>query len=496
MILQSIRFKIILWYMLILAVTLAVFSGVIFHIFRTSLYDGLDDLLLSEAEGVANSIDTYWETEKIEAVKDGIKTTVFIKINNLNFRKIAQHWVEEKSNDPRLISEVVQIFNDEGMHIASSRNVPSISALPDDALGSVLKGKGYFHNLEIATDKRPLYLRAVTIPVFENRAVAYIVRVAIPLDTINTALGRLKTLLFVFLPLTVFSTGIIGAFLAKITLHPVDDMIRTIQQIKSDNLKLRIAIPDTEDEIKKLSKTFNDMLEELDKAFSLQKQFTQDVSHELRTPLTILRGEMEVALKKIRSPKEYETVLKSSLEEINKMQELADNLLILARFDSRQVPFEPRELSLNELVEDVLKKIAKVSEQKKISLVFSCSSRITLEGDESQLTRLFVNLVDNAVKYTPEGGSIDITASTATGKAEIKISDTGTGIDPQEIPLLFDRFYRAEKSRSSVGFGLGLSISKSIIDNHKGSIRVESMPGKGATFIVSLPLTHGMPQKD
>ncbi|MCX5656644.1 MAG: heavy metal sensor histidine kinase [Candidatus Omnitrophica bacterium] len=485
---KSIRFKIILWQVLILAVTFFLFSILLYHNFSRSLYENLDDLLQSKAEGTANSIDAYWETEKLEATENGKESNVFSKINNVNFAKIAQRWVKEKSSDPRLMDIIVQIFDVNGENIISSKNIPNTMNLAKETFNYVSKGNYYFNNLNIeSSEGKQFPLRLLGIPVIENNKVAYIVQVAGSLIPLHLALNTLRARLFLFLPLIVFLTGIAGMFLAKLTLKPVDNMIETVRQITADNLQLRIDIPDTKDEIKKLAETFNDMLNRLNKSFSSQQLFIQDVSHELKTPLTTLKGEIEIALKRIRSVQEYDSILHSSLEDINRINRLVEDLLVLTRFDNREVPLETKSLDLSILIERVVDDIKILAEQKNIKIFFSEQDGVVLDVDENKIRRVFLNILDNAIKYTPQNGKVTLSLEKENNLARIQISDTGIGIPEDELPHIFDRFYRVDKSRSSYGSGLGLSIAKSIVETHRGSIDVESRSGQGTTFTISLP---------
>ncbi len=481
-----------LWYMLILAVTLSVFSIFLYQNFKHSLYSHVDDLLQSKAEGISDAIDTYWEIEKLSADKKAIAKGVFNKTNNINFIKIAQEWVEEKSSDPKLVNIIVRIFDANGAQVVSSKNIVYGKQLSKEILNDVLSGRSRFddYNLSMPQDKN-LLIRLFTMPIIEDNKVAYIVQVGRTLDLINTALKRLRAILFLLLPATVFLTGIAGATLAKLSLGPVDNMIKTIRQITAENLKLKINIPDTKDEIKSLAETFNGMLTRLDSAFSSQKQFIQDVSHELKTPLTILKGQLEVTLKKIRSHEEYESVLISSLEEIDKISKIVENLLVLARFDTSQMPFEVKKIHLNSLIKIILDDIKILAEQKNIKIDFSADEEIILEADENQLRQLFLNLLDNAIKYNIDSGNISIALNkTSDESVRVSISDTGIGIPENDQSRIFDRFYRVDKSRNSQGFGLGLSIAKSIVALHKGEINFTSRPGQGTTFTVLLPLSY------
>jgi heavy metal sensor kinase len=267
-------------------------------------------------------------------------------------------------------------------------------------------------------------------------------------------------------------------------------MIKTIHQITAENMKLKLEVPHTKDEIQKLAETFNDMLQRLEKSFTSQRKLFEDLSHELKTPLTVLKGEFEIILKKPRSSEEYASVLKSALEEINKITKLAENLLLLARFDSKEAFPEKRRLDLNSLLTGVMKNIKGISELKEISILFRPGEGLVMDADEAQLKTLFFNILDNAVKYTGRGGRISVSAEKCARMAKIKISDTGIGIPEDEIEHIFDRFYRVEKSRNGSGYGLGLNISKAIVEAHGGTIEAKSAPLQGTTFIINFPLAQ------
>ena len=489
---KSIRFKFFFWYVIILAVTFSLFSIILYSNLKASLYKKSDELLLSRAEGVAGSIDTYWETEKLEAEKSGITSAVFSKINNSNFKKIAQRWVKEKTNDPQLLNIMIQVYGPSGELIAFSQSPQAQISLSQQALGYALKGSNYFDNRQIGLKKDELLpIRILTIPVIENSRVAYIVQVASPLATVYGALSRLRIILFVLLPLTVCAASMAaGEFLTSITLKPISKMIHTARQItKSGNMELRIKLPESKDEIRQLADTFNDMLDKINKSFISQKQFIQDISHELRTPLTIVKGELEVTLKKKRFVDEYPSILRSNLEEINKISRIVDNLLMLARFDSEGVALKRESLDLLQLIKDILGDVEMLATHKGILINLLAKERLIMDGDKERLSRVFLNLFDNAIKYTPENGRLTLELEKKNNTAVIKISDSGIGIVDEDLPFIFDRFYRGDKSRSSAGFGLGLSIARSIVQAHHGRIEAESKPNQGATFIISLPLS-------
>lgn len=334
-----------------------------------------------------------------------------------------------------------------------------------------------------------LDLRIVQIPVYEQGKVAYIVQVASPLSSIVVTMNRLKLILFLLLPVMVVLASVFaGEFLASITLKPLKNMIETVCQITAGNMSLRVAVPESQDEIRELAETFNDMLLKIQQVLVSQRQFIQDVSHELRTPLTIMRGEMEVALKRQRSTEEYHAVLASSLDETKKVGKLLEDLLALARFDSSSdtLAKEPTDMSL--LMGEIVEDMDSLARRKAIDIGITGQQGVVLPLDRIRIMRAFINIVDNAVKYTPEQGRISIEVIRVNQSAIVTITDTGIGIPGNDLDHIFDRFYQADKSRSSAGAGLGLSIARSIIEAHGGTITVESVEDQGTSFLVSLPM--------
>lgn len=486
---KSIRFKITILYMAILALTLTSFSFLLYHNVSRSLYANMDTLLKSKAGGITRAINTYWEASNLEAIESGVKPSdILRKRRNFNFAKIAQKWVREESNDPQLVDIIVQVFDTDGASIASSKNRQGITQIPARDFLSVLQGNSRLDTVMSGPGQAKMALKIFTTPVFEDEKVAYIVQVSSPLISIQDALNNLKVTLFILFPVTVLATGVMGAFLAKVTLRPVDNMIHTIHQITAENMKLKLDVPSTKDEIQKLAETFNSMLGRLEQAFLSQKKLFGDLSHELKTPLTILKGEFEVALKKVRTSDDYESLLKSALEEIDRITKLAESLLLLARLDSKEVFIEKKNLDLGLLVQAVVNNIKWFAQLKQIGVSLASAEGLFLNGDENQLKTLFLNVLDNAVKYTPPKGEIKVTLDKDRDTARVRIQDTGLGISEEEMCHIFDRFYRIKNAHDSAGFGLGLSITKSIAEAHGGSIKVESTPGKGSAFTIRLPL--------
>jgi signal transduction histidine kinase len=277
--------------------------------------------------------------------------------------------------------------------------------------------------------------------------------------------------------------------------------------ITSKNLNQRIEPLKVRDEISRLIETFNEMISRLDRSFRQVKQFSTDASHELKTPLTILKGEVEVALRKERGPREYEQILKSNLEEINRMSQIVEDLLLLSKADSGEIRLNREDMNLTEVLNEVVAQVNLLAKSKNLGIeTANHHEEIHIFGDPLRIRELLLNLIENGIKYTEEGGSIHILLTKDTlvqdGKqsdraqgeqaefVKIIVSDTGIGIAKEDQERIFDRFFRVDKARSREqgGSGLGLSICKWIVKAHRGEIEVESELGKGSSFIVKLPI--------
>ncbi len=253
-----------------------------------------------------------------------------------------------------------------------------------------------------------------------------------------------------------------------------------------------IDIGKRKDELGKLGQTFNEMITRLRDAFQRINQFSIDVSHELKTPLTIIKGGTEVTLRKDRGPEEYKGLLKSHLEEIDRMSRIIDDLLLLSKADTGEMKLNLEEIDLRDFVIDVYMDMKMFAEKKNVQLSVEDIPDTRLRGDELKLRRMLRNIVDNGIKYTPGGGIVEISSVLDDGFVSINVRDTGIGITEDDIRYVFDRFYRADRSRKrESGSGLGLSISKWIAEAHNGVIEVRSNPASGSLFSIKLPISGG-----
>jgi heavy metal sensor kinase len=266
----------------------------------------------------------------------------------------------------------------------------------------------------------------------------------------------------------------------------LEDISAAADKIATGQLSQRINVADTDNELGRLAVLLNSTFARLETAFAQQKQFTSDAAHELRTPLTVILAQVQTALKRERSPSEYRRSLESCLRAAQRMRKLVESLLDLAQFDAGQQQLKHFPFDLAETAQDCIDLVQPLAEARGIKLSANLPS-LSCVGDPERISQVLTNLLTNAVEYTPPGGEVRIEAQSKNGMACVDVADTGPGIPPEELPHLFDRFYRVDKSRSALHAGLGLAIVKAIVEAHGGTISVSSPAGGGATFSFQLP---------
>jgi heavy metal sensor kinase len=332
-------------------------------------------------------------------------------------------------------------------------------------------------------------IRMLTWPVIGAGRVIAVVRVGMSEMSMQRTMSTFMLTMAALFPLALILASGGGWFLAHRALKPVDRMTQTARRIGAGQLHARLDLSGANDELDRLAETLNEMLGRLEAAFTEMRQFTADASHELQTPLTILRGEIEIALRSKRSQEEYVDVMKSALEEIERISLLVEGLLLLARSDAGVLKMDCKPLDLMIVTEEVLNQLAPLASSKPVTLVLGHVEPLQISGDPVHLRRLLFNLVDNAVKYTPPEGSVRVSIDREDGWARLSVADTGIGIPAQDRDRIYQRFFRSADARSAQGgSGLGLSIVKSITEAHGGRIDLETSQGKGSIFRVYLPL--------
>jgi heavy metal sensor kinase len=452
----SIRWRLALWNTLALAVVLLGFSTLVYGLLARALYQQFDRSLMTELQ----------ELENDPRLADDPAARL-------------HHWIGELKEQENIFCIV---YDAAGTVTDHTRDLPPESAPPAPPLAP---GDHRFGEAMV-----PLVGRQRTLSSrLRLGGQEYTVLLLAPLEEVDRELGRFLSVLGLAVPLALAVSGGLGYLLARKALAPLDQLHHLTEEITADRLDRRLPVANSRDELGRLTQTINAMIARLERSFAEIRRFTADASHELRTPLTAIRTEAEVALSRPLSPADYQQLLGSILEEWERLTRLTDQLLALSREDAG-IARPIRELvDLSAQVEGAVETMRPLAEAKKLGLHAESRETIKIHGDGARLREVFYNLLDNAIKYTPEGGSIAVVLRRQGPTAVITVHDTGIGIPAEHLPRVFDRFYRVDKARSREegGTGLGLSIAKAIVTAHGGQIELASVLNQGTTCTVTLP---------
>jgi heavy metal sensor kinase len=459
---QSIGFRLAAWYFLVFACGLAAFSIASWFAMRASIYHAVDDELRDRVRGVAKFMS--------------------LQISSLSIPEIRDEFREHSVLGPG--GDLFQVSDHDGQWLYRSvpledNNVPIVSpsalVAPRFETFEVQRRSLRFYSQRIVVDGKP-----------------YTVQVAAPMHEAFEALQRFRLLLLFAAPLLLVAASSGGYWLSTRALAPVDEISRSAQRISIENLAERLPVTQTGDQLQRLTETLNAMFTRLEASVRRITQFTADASHELRAPISLIRTTAEVAVQRTdRTANEYFEALQEILEESERTTQVVDSLMLMARADSGKETLERASVDACAVVRGAAEQGEKLARHHAIGFIASLpSGPVPIQADGDALRRALLILIDNAVKYTPKGGSVQVNLGTRNGCAIVSVSDTGIGIAQPDLAHIFDRFWRADRARSREqgGAGLGLSIAKWIVEMHRGSIDVESEPGKGSTFHVQIPL--------
>lgn len=489
---NTITFKISILYTGILGAILLVFSGILYFSISYSLYANLDDNLELKTREVTTAINSY-----LKVIGSDRKSFVFSVKRAIRLEDREPGPAQLEATEDRWLdtAEKLDLKDDFILFAAAGGEVIAFSEnLTDEMIDLFRKlptlpgGEPAVFN-EVGWEKEAF--RIITVP-YKYQEADYIIQVGTSLKPAIWLLRREKMFIVADIFLVLLFTAFLGRFFARRILRTVKDIARTARGISSEDLSARVSTQHADEEMLALVEAFNDMISRLERSFETIGQFSSNVSHEMKTPLAIMRGEAEVALRKVRTPEEYQEVLDRILIQIKRLLGTVDSLLLLMRIDYRPEAVRLKPIDLSSFLHDVQEQTVVLAEKKGIAVVADIPPEpIPVQGDEIRLRSLFMNLVSNAMRFTPAGGSIFLTAHSDGRNVSVTVRDTGPGIAPKDLPRVFDRFFHKNPAhlRDGRGSGLGLSLALSIARRHDGGITASSPPGEGACFTVTLPVS-------
>jgi len=438
------------------------------------LHRHVDAQLWSMVQSQAHQVKK--ETGEIEEIRQ----------NNSRHEIDDKDYLEKENHELREAIRDSVVLNREGTVQWKGKGVGVVAQLDPLLKNQVLKGQTIYETLQHPQGSP---VRRISFPITAEGRVEYILQTQASLDLVNETLYWLIiTLGTATIGMVVF--GWVGSmWIARMALAPVKTLGHTAANVSAQSLDTRVFLNAPYEEFQQLATSFNNMFERLQRGFESQRRFVEDAAHELRTPLTAMKGNVEVALQRERSTKEYQDVLSTSLGQVEHLARLVKSLLTLTQFAGDHPPIDLQPVLLEPLIKELVSELSILAEEKGCPLRAQLQNVPPVRGDVGQLKQLVINLLDNAIRHTPRGGSVTISLQSSVDTVQLTVEDTGTGIVTEHLPHIFERFYRADQARDreSGGTGLGLAIAKEIALAHNGTINVQSEIGKGSVFTVNLP---------
>ncbi len=463
---KTIAFRLTIWYAGIFSISSCVAFGLFYYIAAQTLQDQVDRDLLDKAAYFSkviqrNGLVGAGNLAVIEAQASGEKMIFF-----------------------RLLYPSGEVFA--SSHMSYWKKVPVNLA---SIKGLLEKQTPVFETLERRPENSDkLFSDQKARVLYALAAKNIILQTGIAMDFESRFLSAFRMVFLVAMGFIILFSAVSGWFLVRKAMAGVDRIRKTAQSITGSNLEERVRITGNQDELDQLASTFNRMLDRISDLVGSIREMSDNIAHDLKSPLTRIRGFAELSLVQNSSVREYETMAANTIEESDRLLDMINTMLVISRAEAGEAEFEFSEVDLTGMITGICELFIPVAEDKDIELTFDVEENLKVLADSRMLQRAFSNLVDNALKYTPAGGKVQVRVrNRKDGMTAIDVSDTGPGIDPVHFEKIFERFFRAESSRTSQGTGLGLSLARTIAKQHAGDIIVDSTPGKGSVFTLTLP---------
>jgi len=439
----KIRTKIVLWYTILLMILLGIFIPYVYYALSQSMYRNEEAMIRADAAQAASMIE--------------------IEDNSIKLKEAGYALVS---------GTYLSIYDTGGKTLFDNSHLTWINSI-----------KPLYSKLQIVNHLNEQWL-LYDQPIYNDTLIIAWVRAMRLLKPVNDTLHALRVLMLVALPVYIIIIVLGSLFIAGKALSPINHITKTAQAIGQGDLSKRLNMTKVEDEVGRLAATFDEMLDRLEAAFRREKQFTSDASHELRTPISIISAHAEESLTGNKSTEDFSEAMEIILKESRKMGQMVSQLLMLTRSDEGKYKLEIEEINLDIVVHDVVDEMRDFANKSSVALYLSITGDICIKADQTLITRLLFNLIDNAIKYNKRDGWVNVSLTAEDGFAKIIVEDNGIGISEEDLPNIFNRFYRANKTRTRNGTGLGLSIVKWIVEAHGGKIIVDSKQGEGTKFEV------------
>jgi len=476
---QTIRGRLTAWYSIALALTLAAFAAVLYGARRSASYQDLDQRIQSEAALTGGILAESYRARGVLVRGDTAGRPVLIPDLAALLEAVPDYLIITARDGSLLFASP----DARALTFQQVEQLRLVAAAPPSgrtsgALRLEPDGPNLHYALRYVTDAGPQFGAILA---------------GANLRTAELSAEQLLSTIALILPLGLVTALLVGSWIARRALAPVDRIITEVREITDGrSLHRRLAEPMVKDELGRLTETLNQMVTRLERSFAALRRFTADASHELKTPLTVLRAGVERAITMPNLPSEALAALEETLQEINRMTELVEALLMLARADEGTAPLHRETVDLRAIVEETGETGELLAAEAGVNMeVATPADPVIVPVDASRIRQLILNLLTNAVKYTPAGGSVRLLLGPSNGRVTLTVADSGVGIAPGDLPHIFDRFWRADSARTRTGersgTGLGLAICKWIAEAHGGTIDVQSRPGRGTTFTVTLP---------
>ena len=469
---ESVRLRLTLYYVAALAAALLVVGGVVYVLLARALYTRIDDNLDALVEISATSLhNDLGEGQGI----DGAARSTALELSSRR--------------------QMLAIYDAAGRLLAEEQRDDDL-AIPLPSPDRIPGGDSLFLTVAEARDsddRHRLALRRVEIP---SHAAEYIVVAGTSLEPTDEELETLAHVLLYVIPIAVLLAGLGGWFLAHRSLSPVVAMAERARRIGVADLSARLPVANPADELGHLAATFNELLDRLERSLMQQRQFMADASHELRTPVTTARTAAAVALQQPhRSEPDYRESLAIIEQQATRLSRIVEDMFTLARADAGNYPVRRNEMYLDEVVGDVVRAARVVASTRGVAIELRTVEGAAFTGDEDLMRRLVTNLIDNAVRYSPDGSTVRVALDARSGRYTIAVTDAGPGIPPEQQPYIFERFFRADSSlvrrRTDGGAGLGLALARWIARTHHGDVVLSSSSAEGSTFTAWVPAPNG-----